>query len=341
MGRGALAQPHLQKFVRSFGLLLPVISLLLLAGCVHGRAPVDAHSERAPLRIYGMHQTIELAPVHYTAERIYPRDTLVRNGGIPNLFATDDTRADIATHAETQALRNSLQHPDLRIILTVARGHYRMVARRSHGIATLADLRGKRIATMRSTSAAFHLHNLLRSAGLSEADVTIVPFNTPRDISRSIISGEADALAIWEPEMQIAINALGDDAIEFQPDVGYDELFNLNTTAEALADPARRAQIVRFVAALMQGSRHVTARPEDGIALVARTTGYPLELVRQAWPHHVFPGAIAPDLLDTLEREEIWMAQLTGRPARDRAALASIIDESVAEEARMLLAHRQ
>lgn len=313
---------------------------LALAGCVHAAqdaAPAAPAGEA--LRVYGMHQTIELGPVHVTVARLYPGGPGVRNGGIPNLFHADPAQlAHVATHAETQALRNSLVHPDVRIILTIARGHYRIVARRSSGIRSLADLRGKRIATMVPTSAGFYLRNVLASAGLSEADVTLVDFPTPRGISRAIIDGQADALAIWEPEAQIAMDALGEEAIEFRPDIGYDELFNLNTTAGNLRDPVRRAEIVRFVAGLMRASRDALRDPGAAIAAVARTTGYPVSLIQHSWPHHSWPAALAPDLLDVLVREEAWLAARTGRQPRDRATLATIIDPSIEREARALLA---
>ena len=102
-------------------------------------------SATAQLKIYGNTTTIELAPVLLAAQDLYGDTTAVRNGGIPDLF--DEDAADVATNAETQALRQSVDHPDLRTILTVSEGWYRIVARRSAGIARLADLRGKRITT--------------------------------------------------------------------------------------------------------------------------------------------------------------------------------------------------
>ena len=117
-------------------------------------------------------------------------------------------------------------------------------------------------------------------------------------------------------------------------------MFNLNTTAENLADPARRAQIVRFVAGLIETSRLMATSPDEAIAMVVATTGYPVELVRTAWPHHSFPGAVADDLLDVLVREEAWLAARQGRPPRDREQLSRLIDTSVVEEARALLAGR-
>ena len=304
----------------------------------------SAQAKIAPdqLQISGMLQTIELAPVHVAADQIYPGGSKVRNGGIPILFLPPDKKpSHVATHAETQALRYSLERPDLRIILTVARGHYRILARRSAGIKSLADLRGKRIATMSATSAGFYLHNILASVGLSEADVTVVDHPRPQNLSQSIISGDVDALSIWEPEMELAVDALGEDAIIFHPDVAYDELFNLNSTVANLNDAERRAQIVKFVAALIRASAGTTADPQRAIEMVASNTGYAPALIRAAWPHHSFPAAIAPDLLDVLTREEIWLARKDGRPARDRAKLAKLIDPIIEIEARAMLKREQ
>ena len=86
----------------------------------------------AQLRIYGNTTTLELAPVLLAAQDLYGSTAAVQTGGIPDLF--DAEAADLATNAETQALRQSVDHPDLRTILTVAEGFYRIVARRSAGI---------------------------------------------------------------------------------------------------------------------------------------------------------------------------------------------------------------
>ncbi len=80
------------------------------------------------------------------ADRIYktPGDGLERR----HPESVQPGEADIATNAETQALRQSVDHPNLRIILTVSEGFYRVVARRSAGMTKLADLKGKKIATV-------------------------------------------------------------------------------------------------------------------------------------------------------------------------------------------------
>lgn len=329
------------RLVRRSTRLGAAILMTGLTGC----APQERGPRVQPLRVVGMRTTIERAPVNLAAKRFYPGRPQVGHGGIPNLFATAGTvppleQADLATHAETQALNNSLAHPDLRIILTVAEGHYRLLARRSAGISSLADLRGKRIATVDHTSAAFHLHKMLQLAGLTEADVTIVPFPRPTGIAQAIIDRSVDVLAMWEPEMQLAIEALGQDAIIFDRDPGYREIFNLNTTAAKLADPATRREIVRFVAAVIQASRALDRDPAEGIQLVAEASGYDAALVTRSWPHQTFPGKIADDLLDILVEEDAWLAQRAGRAARSRADLSRLIDNSIVQDALALVDQR-
>ena len=292
-------------------------------------APARAASPEPPLAIYGNTSTLELAPVLLAADQ---SGATVRNGGVPDLFKP--AGAEAATNAETQALRVSVDHPDLRIILTVSEGWYRIVARRSAGVASLADLKGKRIATFPSTSSAYYLHRMLTTVGLTEADVTIVPILPLSDMAPALKSGKVDAVTIWEPEIERAKAAIGEDAIQFQDRRVYRELFNLNTTAERLADPASRKRIVALVRRIVRETDAMNRDPKPAWATLGKSTGYDPALIAQVWEHEGYPAALPADLLDVLEAEEAWLAHQAGRPARPRADLAKLIDRSVLAEAR-------
>lgn len=294
-------------------------------------APVSAQDASRPLRVYGNTKTIELAPVLLAADRIHKTPVTVSNGGIPNLFNPGE--ADIATNAETQALRQSVDHPNLRIILTVSEGFYRIVARRSAGVTKLADLKGKRIATFGRTSSAYYLAKMLGTVGLKEADVTIITNMAMEKVPEAMKRGEVDAMTVWEPEIQNAQDVLGTDAIEFQDRRVYRELFNLNTTAENLANPVMRAQIVSFVRSLIEASAHIRREPRDVWSLVAKSTGYDAALIERVWHHEGYPGILVSDMLDVLVEEEVWVAKERNRTPRTRAQLASLIDASVVKEA--------
>lgn len=314
---------------------------LALTSCA--RAPEALQEDT--LRVVGRPDVMEMGPVFYASEVLLPDETQLRPGGVPNLFKSDAPdaasidqfdpfpgAADVAGQAETQALRISVENPDLRILMTVTEGVYRIVARRSAGIASLSDLAGKRIGVFENTSAAYFLHRMLGSVDLSEAQVVIVPMR-PREMPPAILAGEVDAITIWEPESERAFAALGADAIEFQDPRIYRELFNLNTTVQTLADSRKRAQIVRLVRALIDAARQSEAEPEKIWPLVAAHSGYPVDLVAASWPHHRFPAALPDDLLDVLVDQEKWLAAQAGRPARSRETLARLIDGSVLAEA--------
>lgn len=309
---------------RGTSLLLGVIAVLISAAA-------DANGSGTALRVYGNTSTLELAPVLVAADRVHAGDVIVRNGGIPDLFAHGE--ADVATNAETQALRESVDHPNLRIIFTVAEGFYRIVARRSAGIEKLEDLRGKRIATVPRTSSAYYLHRMLSTVGLDESDMVIVPIVPLDGMPAALAKGEVDAVTIWEPEIERARELIGADAIEFQDRSVYRELFNLNTTAEALADPEKRCTIVAFVRSLIEASRRINGQPQTAWPLVAKSTGYDTQLLSRAWHHEGFPGTLVPDLLDVLEAEEVWVAKERRRTPRTRAELAKLVDDSVVKGA--------
>lgn len=297
-------------------------------------------STMPPIAIHGNKHTFEIAPVLLAADRFYPGEATAKMGGIPNLLGLEAIPgfgepgvADVATHAETQALRYSVGRPDLRVILTVAEGLYRLVGRRSAGIETLADLRGKRIATIPNTSSGYFLHKLLKSVGLSEADVTVQRILPLSDMATALADGRVDAVTIWEPYMEQAAAALGDDAVEFGGKGVYREIFNLNCTEGNLADPEKRPKIVAFVRSVIEAAAAIRADPSIAWPLVAAASGTPIDLVERAWPHQAYPAKLAPDLLDVMVEEEQWLAGQDKRAARSREVLATLIDASVYSDA--------
>ena len=299
------------------------------------------------LRIYGNLSLLEMAPVLLAADQIYPGKTVLEHGSVMALWgkASDLAslssvgQADLATNSETQALRGSWRNPDLRFIFTVAECPYRIVARRSAGIARLADLRGKRVGTQLESSGEFFLDALLRTVGLSAENVIRVPFMAGTESPISLLpealrSGRIDAVALWEPQVQRAKVAIGMDAIEFCDPAVYTEKFNLCTRQDNLDDPALRRRIVAFVRALITAAQRLKAEPEIGWRLVAKAAELDIETVRGSWPYFNYPGTLATDLLDIFERQDAWIARVQDRAPRTREALAALIDGSVMREAR-------
>jgi NitT/TauT family transport system substrate-binding protein len=310
-------------------MMLPSLAAacLLCATCL---TPLADGQALPPLRAAGNMTTIELSPLLVAADKTYPGEISVTNGGIPAIMSG---MADVATNAETQLLRQSVDDPDLRVIFTVAESFYRIVARKTAGIHRIADLKGKRIATPRNTSAHYFLVKMLATAHLSETDVTLVNITPVTEMSAALKDGRVDAVAMWEPESERSIAALGSDAIVFQDRRVYRELFNLNTSAKVLADPAKRRAIVELLRSLAASSEQIRQRPRQYWPLIAAKLNYTPETVSKSWPQLRYAGSLAPDLLDVMVEEEKWVAKERNRTPRTRAQLCSLIDRSLLEEA--------
>jgi len=283
------------------------------------------------LRTAGNMTTIELSPLLVAADGIYPGKISVINGGIPAIM---NGSVDVATNAETQLLRQSVDDPDLRVIFTVAESFYRIVARGTAGIRTVKDLKGKRITTPRNTSAHYFLVRMLATAKLSESDVTLVDVTPLTEMSVALRDGRVDAVAMWEPESERAIAALGRDAVVLQDRRVYRELFNLNTSAKVLADPDKRHAIVQLLRSLITSSERLQRGPSELWPLISTKLNYSPDLIAKCWPNLRYAGGLAGDLLDVMEIEERWVAQERNRVPRTRAQLGHLIDRSLLDEAK-------
>jgi NitT/TauT family transport system substrate-binding protein len=300
---------------------------LLIAGTVILAQNPAASNE---LRVFGAMTTVELSPVLVAANGIYPGPVSVSNGGVTNL--TNGT-ADVATNAETQLLRQSVDDPDLRIILTVTENFYRIVARKSAGIQKVSDLKGKKITVPRNTSAEYFLYKMLATAKLTEDDVTIVPITPVSEMAAALKDGRVDAVAMWDPETARAALAVGDDAVVLQDKTVYRELFNLNTSAKVIANPAKRRAIVEFLRSIRTATQRLETKPRDLWPYISSKLNHSIELLEKSWPQLRFTKGIATDVLNVLEEEERWVARERSRSPRTRAQLAILIDKSLLDEA--------
>lgn len=295
----------------------------------------DEQAALPPINVRGG-MWIELAPVIAAAENFYPGEFTIGTGGVPSLTSGE---ADIATNAETQLLRETIKNPDIRIIMTVTESFYRLVGKRSAGINSLADLKGKRVIVPFRTSANYFLVAMLESVGLTEDDVELIPFPRGSNIRESmdmmsdaVVNGQADVVSIWEPEAEDAIHDLGDDAIVMQERGVYREVFNLHATATTLADPQKRRAVLAFVRAIVDATEALETNPKPYWPQVEKQIGYPVSDIEASWGEMEFPIHIVPDMLDVLEKEEIWVAKELDRTPRTREELAKFIDYSVLEE---------
>jgi NitT/TauT family transport system substrate-binding protein len=309
--------------------LLCILSLAALTATSPAPAP--------PLKIAVNTTTIESFPVFAAAASMSAnRAASIEVVPVPNGRAAMSqlvgAAADVATGSETQVLLNSVMAPGLRIIVTLAECRYRIIARRSAGIHRIADLRGKKVAVTANTSSQYYLHRMLLNAHIDEAQVQVVNLEG-QDMPGALGKRTVDAVSIWEPHAENSLEALGSDAVVFEDAAAYTERFNLNTRADVLANPEKRAALLALVRTIVRSSAELRKRPPDLIASLSPRVGLPDKTLIAVWPQFRFPAAISGKLRDVLDEVETWAAAMQKRSPRARKDLADLIDSSVVEQA--------
>ena len=306
----------------------PVSLVAAACVCVGGLLFFPNGAVAGKLRVGINLTTIETLPIYLVETEPAGAAIELSGGAIPALIAGN---VDVATNAETQAILRSTAHPEIRVILTVAEYRYQIVARRSAGVHTTMDLRGKKIATSRNSSAHFYIVKTLQSVGLSESDAIVVGM-APIEIPAALARGDVDAVSIWEPAAEQSTGVLGPDAVILHGP-HYRERFNLNTTVATLVDPTKRAGVADLLRAVIRTSRTVREHPQEVQPVIAARLGLPDQIITATWGRFRFPASIPDDLLESMVEQEPWMAKNQNRPPRSREAIGALIDPSVWREA--------
>jgi taurine transport system substrate-binding protein len=176
-----------------------VAGLVLMVGVGQGQA-------QPPLRIRIAWQPYN-AVIFYTArdlrlfERVGLQPEYTRfTAGPPQFAAFASESVDVGLFGTAGMVVGASQGLEYRNFYIQIASSYAdgLVVRPDSGVTRLPDLRGKRIAFMRGTSAHLGLVKALQSAGLSPADVTMVHMDVTA-MAPAFARGDVHAAYSWEP----------------------------------------------------------------------------------------------------------------------------------------------
>jgi ABC-type nitrate/sulfonate/bicarbonate transport system substrate-binding protein len=294
------------------------------------------------LRIASNLAWIEHTPQPYAIKHFYSGTTAATliSGAVQDL-ASNPKNFDLAANAETQGLKSYTTHRNLRLIYIICEASYRIVADKRKGITKLADLKGKKIGTIQGTSAAIFIHNMMNSVGIKDSEYTTangkVCMKTPcasDTLPAQLKAGTIDAFGVWEPAVELGVEALGANAVTFQNSTIYREVYSLYSTTDALNDPAKRKDIVEFVRALNKTLDVFTNKPkEDGVYdFVSKAVGVDVPVLEKVWEDHKWSGTWGGDLIEYIVKEDTYLASQDKRTVTLRSDLEKFLDTSVIDE---------
>jgi len=156
-------------------------------------------------------------------------------------------------------------------------------------IRSVAELKGRKVAFQKGSSAHNLLLRALKAAGLSMADIQPL-FLTPADARAAFEQGSVDAWAIWAPYYS-AMELEGHARLLANGEgLGLSGPFYLAARGYAEADPA----FVQQVLGVISEAEALTRSDRDGsIALLAKFMGLPPAVIERSFQHRP-PSPIGP-----------------------------------------------
>ena len=241
----------------------------------------------------------------YFAEEGLETRLLMHTYGKAALQSVIENKADFATVAETPVMFNVLKGEKIFVIANIEASSMNnaIVARKSAGIATTGDLKGKRVGFTPGTTSDFFLDSLLTANGLTRKEIQPVPLK-PEEMQEAITAKKVDAVSVWNYPLTLIKRQLGTDGAIFYDREIYTETFNI----AAMQDFVRRnpETVKRFLRALIKAEDFVARNPGEAQTIVSTAAKIDKNLVRDVWNAFNYHVVQDQTLLITLEDETRW-----------------------------------
>lgn len=183
--------------------------------------------------------------------------------GPPQVEAATAGKIDFAITGNTPPIFGAASNAKVKVVAAYdgsGRGD-RILVHTDSPVRAVADLRGKRIAVGKGSSAHGNVLAQLNRAGLSPADVSLV-FLQPADALGAFTQRQVDAWAIWDPytaqaEADIPVRSIAEAA-----GVTNGAGFGI-ASDEALADPKRNTALGDLLVRYAKATRWANDHPEQ------------------------------------------------------------------------------
>lgn len=257
-------------------LALLVVSLpLLLLGC--GNTKVDSNNVNTTVSKNGEDLTGVVLRVGGAEARNgqaviaaagldktpYKVEFHVMQGGNLVLEAMAANQLDLGTGSQIPPIfaSQAKNGGNLKIIATrkASTLYQELVVAEHSPIKTVEELKGKKVAYVKSTTAHYFLAKMLENAGLAWTDVQTIPMTTSDGLS-ALLTGEIDALASYGNAIRSA-HARGAVTLQAADKVLSGD-FYWYATPEAIRDPKKHAAIADYLARFHEANEWARQHPD-------------------------------------------------------------------------------
>lgn len=221
---------------------------------------------------------------------------------------------DVTATAEVSFVVQVMNGVQLKTFATIymADDINRVVARRDAGIASFADLRGKRLATQKNSAVHYFAHRVMQENGLRAGDVSMV-YRQAEDLPQGLAAREYEAFSMREPYVSQARALLGDDAVVLTSPGLFHQYEMLVYRGDRALPVAVQA---RLLGALLDAEAFAVAQPEAAMRLVATRLGVDVDSLRPSWRLFSLRVELEQAMLPGLELIAAWAIGANGLSPR-------------------------
>jgi len=221
------------------------------------------------------------------------------------LAATLNGEVDMGTVADIPIVFSSFKRDDFAVWVTIldSAQHTKVLARKDRNINMPKDLLGKTIATSLETTSHFAMVTFFALNKMDMDQVEIVDMK-PLEMVDAIVKGEVDAICGWEPNVTMAAERLGENALLLPSKVGYMATFSLVSRDGFIVDNPE--SIRRVIRALNNAEEFAEKNREESIDILASRLETDREDIDKLWDGYRFRLSLSQSLLVTLEDEAKW-----------------------------------
>ena len=206
-----------------------------------------------------------------------------------------------------------------------------IVARRDRGIASVQNLRGKRIGVQPGTAFHYFLDRLLARNGMAESDVRLAPGKLEA-FPGMLARGEIDAYVTREPFLSESRERLGGNALVLSAPGLMVKRFVLVSNVTTLK--RRGAAMQSLLKGLYLAERRARIDPASAVASLSGPLDVPAKDLRAQLAEARLSLTMDDHLLFSLEKAERWQRRLRGEPELPIPNFLMILDEHLLREAK-------
>jgi ABC-type nitrate/sulfonate/bicarbonate transport system substrate-binding protein len=219
-----------------------------------------------------------------------------------------DSKVQLATASDLPIMFRSFESVPFRILATfaISNNDVKLLTRKSAGIQSSRDLKGKRVALLRGSSGQYLLDLTLLAAGLDPRSATIVDVDVNR-LSQAASDPQIDAFALFQPGAQQMSKLLGSEAFVIPIPRLYTLTFNLVTLRDRTG--VTPDDLVKLLRALERAMDYIKAEPNASMRILQERFKMDASDIAELWPDFRFALSLNQSLIASLESAARWAIQ--------------------------------